>query len=98
VWEYCPNIVFISETRQQKERVSNLRFRLGLNNSFVVDGVGKGGGLALFWDDSINIDLLSYGLHHIDTMVSSSELHLRWGGTFVYGKPRVQDRKLMWEL
>jgi hypothetical protein len=78
VREYCPNIVFISETRQQKERVSNLRFRLDFNNSFVVDGVGKGAGVVLFWDDSIKIDLLSYGLHHVDTMVSSSELHLRW--------------------
>jgi hypothetical protein len=31
-------------------------------------------------------------------MVSNSELHLRWRATFVYGDPRVQDRKLMWEL
>jgi hypothetical protein len=53
VREYCPNIVFISETRQQKERVSNLRFRLDFNNSFVVDGVGKGARVVLFWDDSI---------------------------------------------
>jgi hypothetical protein len=78
VREYCHNIVFISETRQQKERVSNLRFRLDFNNSFVVDGVGKGAGVVLFWDDSIKIDLLSYDLHHVDTMVSSYELHLRW--------------------
>jgi hypothetical protein len=78
--------------------VSNLRFRLAFNNSFIVDGVGKGGGLVLFWDESIKIDLLSYGLHHIDTMVSSSELHLRWRATFVYGEPKVQDRRVMWEL
>lgn len=95
---YSPKIVFISETRQQKDRVSNIRFRLGLNNSFVIDGVGKGGGLALFWDDSIKIDILSYGLHHIDTIIWDGDHHAGWHGTFVYGEPRVHDRHLMWEL
>jgi hypothetical protein len=46
--DLCPKIIFLSETRQHKDRVSNLRFRLGLNKSFIVDGVGKGGGLDLF--------------------------------------------------
>jgi hypothetical protein len=85
--DLCPNIVFLSETRQHKDRVSNLRFRLGLNTSFVVDDVGKGGGLALFWDDTIKIDILSYGLHYIDTKIWSSGLKKGWRGTFVYGNP-----------
>jgi hypothetical protein len=42
-----PNIVFLSETRQQKERVKNLKSRLGMNKCFIVDGRRKGGGLAL---------------------------------------------------
>jgi hypothetical protein len=46
--DLCPNIVLLSETRKHKERMNNLRFRLGLNKRFIVDGVGKGGGLALF--------------------------------------------------
>jgi hypothetical protein len=78
--------------------VSNLRFRIGLKNIFVVDGVGKGGGLGLFWDESVKIDIMLYGVHHIDSMIWSSDLHTRWRTTFVYGEPRVQDRHLMWEL
>jgi hypothetical protein len=39
VRQFCPKIVFISETRQHHERVSNLWFRIGLNKSFVVDGL-----------------------------------------------------------
>jgi hypothetical protein len=71
---------------------------LGLNKSFVVDGVSKGGGLVLFWDDSINIDILSYDSHHIDTLIWDRENHAEWRGTFVYGEPRVQERDKMWEL
>jgi hypothetical protein len=61
--------VFLLETRQQKDRVSNIKFRLDLNNCFMVDGHEKGGGLALYWVDLIKVDILSYGLHHIDTLI-----------------------------
>jgi hypothetical protein len=47
VRKFYPKIVFISETRQHKERVSNLCGRIGLKNALVVDGQGKGGGLSV---------------------------------------------------
>jgi hypothetical protein len=40
-----------------------------MNNCFTVDGIGKGGGLALYWVDSIKIEILCYGVHHIDTLI-----------------------------
>jgi hypothetical protein len=61
--------VFLSETRQIKDRVSNIRVGLQLNNCFVMDGQGKGGGLALYWNDLIKVDILSCGMHHIDTLI-----------------------------
>jgi endonuclease/exonuclease/phosphatase (EEP) superfamily protein YafD len=66
--------------------------------SFVVDGHGKGGGLALYWEDSIKITILSYGMHHIDTLIWHGEHHAAWGGTFVYGEARTHERHRMWEL
>jgi hypothetical protein len=71
----CPKIVFISETRQHKSRVSNLCGRIGLKHALVVDGHGKGGGLVLFWDEAIKITVLSYGLHYIDTLVWDGDHH-----------------------
>jgi hypothetical protein len=41
VHEYCPNIVLLLETRQHKDCVSNLRYRIGFKHFFVVDGVVK---------------------------------------------------------
>jgi hypothetical protein len=98
VRQFCPKIVFISETRQQQERVSNLRFRIGLNKSFVVDGQGKGGGLGLYWDDTMNINILSYSLHYTNTLIWHAEHHAHWRCTFVYGEPRTQARTNMWSL
>jgi hypothetical protein len=78
VREFCPKIIFISETRQQQDRVQNIIFRLVLNKCFVVDGHGKGGGLALYWDESIIIDILSYMVHHIDTIIWDGVHHVGW--------------------
>jgi hypothetical protein len=44
------------------------------------------------------VEVLSYGSHHIDTLIWDVDHHVSWCGTFVYGEPRVQDRHIMWEL
>jgi hypothetical protein len=94
----CPAIIFLSEVRQQVNRVTNLKGRLGMENCFVVKGRGKGGGLTLFWNNSIKFSIVSYGLHHIDTIVWDGVHHAAWRGTFVYGEAKTQDRHIIWEL
>jgi hypothetical protein len=69
VHKYCPKIVFILETRQQKSRVLNLRFRLGYKNAFVVDGKGKVESLVIYWNESTNLSIMLYGSHYIDTLI-----------------------------
>jgi hypothetical protein len=52
----------------------------------------------LFWDESIKLTVLSYGLHYIDTLIWNGDHHASWRGTFVYGEPRTHDMHLMWEV
>jgi hypothetical protein len=60
VQTHKPSLVFISETRQSKDRVKNLRFRLGMKECCHVPGVGKGGGIALYWTEEVTVDILSF--------------------------------------
>jgi hypothetical protein len=63
--------------------VNNIKGRLCMNNYLLVDGVGKGGGLTLYWNDEIKIQVLFYGLHHIDTLVwDGVRHHVAWRATF----------------
>jgi hypothetical protein len=62
VQTYKPCLVFICETRQSKERVENLCFRIGMKECFQIKGEGKGGGLALYWTEDITVDLLSFSI------------------------------------
>jgi hypothetical protein len=98
VKSHHPKLVFISKTRMLGSRVSNLRWSIGLRNCLSVDSVGLSGGLALFWDESINVTLLSQGEHYIDVTIKDEPNAAPWRATFVYGEPRVDKRKEMWDL
>jgi hypothetical protein len=89
--------VFISEARQQKFFMESICWRIGLRNCLPVPVKGKGGGLVLYWDDSVTVDLISFGTHHIDVK-KNEQFGIKWRCTFVYGEPRVEDRHHMWTL
>ncbi|PNT67748.1 hypothetical protein BRADI_3g31534v3 [Brachypodium distachyon] len=40
-------------TRQESNYVQKLKWRLGMKHCFTVNGEGKGGGLALFWEEDV---------------------------------------------
>ena len=54
--------------------------------------------LHFFWDESVCVSLLSKGEHYIDVLVSDSPDSAPWRATFVYGEPRTENRRDMWEL
>jgi hypothetical protein len=80
------------------EESSNLRWRLGFRNCHAVSSDGFSGRLALFWDESISVSLLSKGERYIDVTVTEHLDAAPWRATFVYGEPRVEKRKDMWDL
>jgi hypothetical protein len=67
-----------------------------MKECFVVNGEGKGGGLALYWIEDINVDLLSFSKNHIDVHISGGPYDRMWRGTFVYGEPKTSDHHHMW--
>ena len=93
---YRPNIIFLSKTRQNKEYVESLRYRLGMKSVFTVSVKGKGGGLAVFWDECFTMELNKFGEHFIDMYISNSD-GSKWRCTFVYGEPKASQRYVMWE-
>ena len=66
---YKPKLVFLSETRQSSEYVNKLRWMLGLKHCIVQPGVGKSAGIALFYDESIEIKKLAVGPRYIDVLI-----------------------------
>ena len=98
VRQHNPKLVFLSETMVSESRVKNLRWRLGLKGCLAVDSKGRRGGVALFWDESIQVHLKSSNDRYIDVSVVDEPNAAPWRATFVYGEPRVEDRHRMWEI
>ena len=98
VCRHNPKIVFLSETMISKSRVKNLRWRLGIKGCLAVDSRGKRGGIALFWDESIQVNLNSIEERYINVSIVDDLNAAPWRATFIYGEPHIADRHRMWEI
>jgi hypothetical protein len=85
--EFKPILVFLSETRQNKDVIERVRRRIGYSDCLPVCVEGKGGGLALFVNNQVMVDLINFGPHHIDTSITDLD-RIKTRHTFVYGEPR----------
>lgn len=53
----------------------------------VGDGRKRSGGLALLWQDPMQIHVQSFSIHHIDVLVDNDE-HDKWRSTGIHGQPK----------
>jgi exonuclease III len=93
-----PGLVFLSETWQNKDRMEKLRKRFGLKYYFAVQSDNKGGGIALFWDESLDVVLQSFSHRHIDALIKENSQAMAWRASFVYGGARSEHRHKTWDL
>ncbi|XP_021743226.1 uncharacterized protein LOC110709322 [Chenopodium quinoa] len=80
----------------KKNKVENLKGRLGFENSLEVASRGKSGGLCLYWKEKIDFRLVSFSQNHIYGDITTSEGNWRFVG--VYGWPKEEDKHRLWNL
>ncbi|KAL5543271.1 hypothetical protein UlMin_010981 [Ulmus minor] len=97
VQQYCPPLVFLSETLCSKLQMERWRIKLGFTGMLIWEKEGRSGGLCLFWSDTISVQLLSGSKGHIDVLVTSHN-SLRWRFTGLYGNPDSSLRIHFWNL
>ena len=67
--KHQPRIIFLCETKLEYGHMMNTGKRLGLDNCFAVCRSGMGGGLAMLWNEDLDLEIASYSSHHIDAIV-----------------------------
>lgn len=70
VKENNPNILFLIETKCNKNKLENLRVKLRYGGLFIVDSVGRSGGLALFWREDVLLEIQNF---HINAIVKCED-------------------------
>jgi hypothetical protein len=83
--KFAPSVLCVLETQVHKSRVEGLKRSLCFDNSFAVSSSGRNGGLGIFWNNDIKVDLLPYSQYHIDAIVTEGT-NGPWRLTCVYGE------------
>ncbi|XP_073362503.1 uncharacterized protein [Aegilops tauschii subsp. strangulata] len=70
---------------------------LGFNKSFAVGSSGRSGGLGIFWNEEIKLEIIGYSEYHIDVMVNELT-PTKTRITFVYGEAQVPEQYKTWDM
>ncbi|KAH7857525.1 hypothetical protein Vadar_013640 [Vaccinium darrowii] len=92
-----PSIVFLMETKNKANKVDRIRRSLNFSNSVYVDPCGLSGGLALWWNSNISVDILEANQHFIHARCNDHQGLKSFLVTFVYGAPVVRAKEAVWE-
>ena len=65
-----PSVVFLAETWADEARLKEVQRNLNFDNLFFVERNNRGGGLALYWNNSIKLDVECFSKNHIDTIIN----------------------------
>jgi hypothetical protein len=82
---YTLSIVFVVETQLHKTRVESLSRTLRFDKAFAISSSGRSGGLGVFWNNEMKIDILPYSQYHLDEVVTEQGKE-PWRLTVVYGE------------
>ncbi|XP_062006063.1 uncharacterized protein LOC133723263 [Rosa rugosa] len=94
-----PQIVFLCETKiSSVSGFRDLHHALGFPHSKEVLSVGQSGGLGMFWNDEVNVQVRTFSAHHIDLEIGGGPGDLRWRLTGFYGYPTTAERDKSWQL
>jgi exonuclease III len=89
-----PTILFLMETKCKRSRMEVVRVKLG----FVVDPVGRSGGLALLRKETDLVDIQNFSRRHITVVVKEEVLGCSWKLTSFYGHLDWTKRHESWAL
>ncbi|KAL0318239.1 UNVERIFIED_CONTAM: hypothetical protein Scaly_2851700 [Sesamum calycinum] len=95
--ENHPALVFLAETKCSSRQIDALKHKFDMNG-LSVDSIGRSGGLALLWNELVDVILQTFSHCHIDVSVKLSDDQEWWRFTGMYGEPDTCKRDSTWRL
>ncbi|XP_075663013.1 uncharacterized protein LOC142632512 [Castanea sativa] len=92
-----PNALFLAETWSGEDFLKRLCRELLFDHFWIVPQVNRTGCLALFWKNSVHIEVISSSPNHIDTIVGSKP-ETKWRFTSIYGFAEAARKHETWSM
>lgn len=90
-----PDIWFLMETKNSDQVVLKEFVGTEFDKHFTIPPVGRSGGLALLWNNNVDLLILDSSPNHIDVkMINKRQSSYI---TFIYGPPQVENRQMFWD-
>ena len=86
-----PSVLFLAETWADEARLKEIKRKIEFDNLFIVERNNRGGGLALFWRNSVDLQVDSCSPNHIDSIINKGKEEV-WRFTGFYGEPMTHKR------
>ena len=93
-----PTAVFLMETKFHQNEMEKLRCKMGFRNLFAVDCVDRCEGLAMLWNEDINLEIQNYSRCHINATIKGTNGGSMWSLTGFYGHLNTEKRHEAWNL
>ena len=87
--------VFITETWVDKARLKEIQRQIEFENFFFRERNNRGGGLALYWRNSLDLSIDTFSKNHIDAIINKGTEEA-WRFTGFYREPITQKRFESW--
>ena len=94
--KFTPTVLCIVETKISGARVEALASTLGYDQSYAIDSQGRSGGMGMFWNNTIKLEILGDSCYHIDAKVQV-EGEEPWRFTVIYGEAQTNLRHQTWD-
>jgi exonuclease III len=99
VKEKRPDLVFLMENKLRNNKMEKVRTQLGFDNMFVVECVGRSGGLAMLWRAEAEVEIQNFSHRHINAIVRPNSFGFSpWKITGFYGHLVANKREEGWSL
>ena len=97
VREKAPNILFLMETKQTVEEMRWVQGELHYDSMLAISCLGRRGGLAMMWNNEVDLHIQTYTQNHIDAFIFKDR-NSPWWITGFYAKPKKQLHHETWDL
>ena len=98
VLEKDPTLVFLMETKMDTMEMDGVKRKVERKQGLVVPSIKRASGLALLWKTSMQVDVLTYSLQHINAIVTEEQGRKKWRFIGFYGHLETRKREESWNL
>lgn len=92
----APAVLCIVKTQIKGARVESISGTLGYDNAYAIDSHGRSGGIGIFWNNTIKVEILGDSVYDIDAKVEENGRD-PWRLTCVYGEAQTHLRQQTWD-